>query len=140
MQLFCFSSCFYSLILAFFDGFCLQQLLLWCLSNSDFSSSIVPFTCIIGQNSTVRKSCPVSPIYLFNYFYQYRLMDIYFIVIIHYCDDFLLISSHIWPLGAPSNLFVLLTISHHFLSTFFFNCLAAQDVPDLILSFALSLE
>lgn len=122
MQSSCLPSCFYSLILAFFDGFCLQQLLL-CLPNGGFSSVTVPLTCIINQNSTLRKSCPVSPTYVFiQLFIQLVLMDIYFIlqVIIHYCYYFLLILSQIRPLGTPSHLFLcpfdspLLFLKHFF--------------------------
>lgn len=54
------------LILAFMHWSCLQQLLL-CCSNGDFSLALIP-SAFITWDSSVRKNCPFSLVYLFNHY------------------------------------------------------------------------
>lgn len=67
----CFSLNFCLLILASISGSCLQQLLPWCSNGHFLFTSLLIF---LNWNSSVKKSCPFSPVYL----YQYGLGDIYF--------------------------------------------------------------
>lgn len=59
MPIFCFSQNFHPLILASIRGFCLQQLLLWCLPDDVFVFPPFLPNLLIGIFS-VRKSCPSS--------------------------------------------------------------------------------
>lgn len=75
-----FSPHFLPLILPFFDGSCLQQLLLWNLPNGDFLLlSLLPH--LLVEIFLQVRAIPSPPlVYLPNDLYQYRLMGIYFIL------------------------------------------------------------